>query len=82
MATENLTKTLPTARVEVARDAVWQIDSLLAVIKQEVKNTGGCCDLLLAALVPRLIDLTSVAMSVIAGDDGRETEEMQGVVHG
>jgi hypothetical protein len=23
-----------------------------------------------------------VAMSVIAGDDGRETEEMQGVVHG
>jgi len=36
----------------------------------------------LRALVIRVLNLNSVVMSVLGGDDGRETEEMRSVVEG
>ncbi|WP_272970169.1 hypothetical protein [Comamonas terrigena] len=36
----------------------------------------------LRALVVRVLSLNSVVMSVLGGDDGRETEEMRNVVEG
>jgi hypothetical protein len=80
MADENLTESLPVDRVSVAREAIWQLDSLVNMLKRE--KDRECFEFVLASTLIRMKELSSVVMSVIAGDDARETSEMEEVVHG
>lgn len=73
---------VPEDRMGAAREAIWQIDAMLAMLYREHQQEGECFDLALSACMPRLRALASVVMSVVAGDDGRTTEEMREVVHG
>ena len=70
----------PSERVAVARQAIFQIDSLISMLGREQSQSGF--EFVLASTVKRMKDLSSVVMSVMEHDDMRETSEMMDVVYG
>ena len=72
------------ARQDLVRHASYEIDSITSILLREARRGDSDRDLEHAApaMLRRVQELTSVIMSVTGGDDERETEEMQEVVHG
>ncbi|MGS0756206.1 hypothetical protein ACVBEH_17125, partial [Roseateles sp. GG27B] len=67
-------------RNRIAFDAIAGADALLRMLQREVGNDGF--DFLLEQALIRALDLNSVVLSVLGGDDDRDTHEMNQRVHG
>jgi hypothetical protein len=67
-------------RNRIAFDAVAGVDALLRMIQREVGNDGF--DLVMEQALIRALELNSVIISVLGGDDDRDTHEMSERVHG
>ncbi|CAN5713577.1 hypothetical protein BH10PSE18_BH10PSE18_07890 [soil metagenome] len=68
-------------RQSVAFDATCEADAILRVLRKTLQDTETFLDVF-NGMSLRLLELNSVAMSVVGHDTGRITEEMQAVVHG
>jgi hypothetical protein len=69
-------------RTRLALEATGQIEALVRMLKREHAADDGTFPEILTTTLRRINELNSVAMSVLDGDDGRETDEMRAVVHG
>ena len=70
------------ARLAVAREASGQIESLIRMLGRELKNDedpDAFEDTLICSM-RRMLELNSVVLSVVGGDDLRATEELNAVV--
>ncbi len=68
-------------RQGIARTATYEIAAILQVLRKTRHDTETFLDVF-NGMSLRLIDLNSVAMSVLGNDDGRLTEEMRTTVNG
>ncbi len=64
----------------IAHEAATGADALLRMLQREVGNDGF--DFLLEQVLIRALELNSVVLSVLGGDDDRDTHEMNNRVHG
>jgi len=71
------------SRVGVACSASYEIEVIVQMLQRERSEFPEFeFDILLSSMLRRISSLNSVIMSVVSGDDDRDTEEMQQVVHG
>lgn len=75
-----LTSKQKAERDELALLSSYEIDSIGRHLKENLP--AGPEYLYLRCMVLRVIELSSVVMSVMGGDDTRKTEEMRSVVEG
>ncbi len=69
-------------RADLALRAIYEMETLICMIKREIDNDEtSTTEYLLPVFLQRMRDINSVAMSVLGGDDGRETSEMVGVIY-
>jgi hypothetical protein len=68
-------------RLAIAREAVYEVDALLHVLRSVRHDENNFKDAF-NGMSLRALDLTGVAMSALANDTGRTTDEMQLVVRG
>lgn len=68
-------------RFAVALEATWEVEAISRHLNNELPMEQPEYQHL-RALVVRVLHLNSVVMSVLGGDDGRETEEMRSVIEG
>lgn len=68
-------------RLAIAREAVYEVDALLHVLRSVRQDENNFKDAF-NGMSLRALDLTSVAMSALANDTGRPTDELQLIVRG
>lgn len=68
-------------RLAIAREAVYEVDALLHVLRSVRHDENNFKDAF-NGMSLRALDLTGVAMSALANDTGRPTDEMQLIVRG
>ena len=70
-------------RRALAWDAAGQIEALTDMLERELAHGSSEFEYyLLPQMLKRIHSVNSVILSVLGGDDGRETEEMREVIHG
>lgn len=69
-------------RIEIARQASGQVESLLYMLHRESQGTDWSTDAAFESTLVRIKQLNSVMMSMLSNDDLRETKDMRKVVHG
>ena len=80
MTTAAFTSEQKAEREKVALLGTYEIDSIGLHLKENLPTELEYRHL--RCMVLRILELNSVAMSVVGGDDGRETEGMRRVVEG
>lgn len=68
-------------RLVIARDAVYEVDALLHVLRSVRHDESNFKDAF-NGMSLRMLELNNVTMSVLGHDSGRLTEEMRTTVHG
>ena len=70
-------------RLTLARHASYEIDAIAKILLRAVNTDKDHeVEIVAPAMLRRVMDLSSVIMSVTGNDDSRTTEEMSEVVHG
>jgi hypothetical protein len=69
------------ARITIACAATYEADAILRVLRKTLPDIETFLDVF-NGMSLRLLELNSVAMSVLGDDSGRLTEEMRTTVHG
>ena len=64
----------------IAHEAATSVDALLRMIQREAGKDGF--DLVLEQVLIRALELNSVIISVLDGEDANDTHEMNNRVHG
>lgn len=78
------TITLPAERVDVALDATYEVDALLAMLKREqaLDQDPATFGLVLRSTLARIDALNYVAMGALSPQDERTTEDLVQLVRG